>query len=250
MFGCVMQTQPDFSPDQPHIVIVTYNINFGMVNPQNVVNFLSEVDADIICLQETHKYWETFLNENLKQQYPYSIYKDFGGAGGIAILSKHQVENVTIVEPNEGWFPAIYSDIQTPIGKVQILNVHLKPPLSEQGSVSVSAYYDTPDLHLKEIQGFLQQIDLNKPLIIAGDFNENENDRAINWLNNQGFTDSLSEYDMYGKTWKWKVFPLITLKNRYDHIIFSDNFHCTGAGVIDINASDHMPVISVLTSKK
>jgi endonuclease/exonuclease/phosphatase family metal-dependent hydrolase len=86
------------------------------------------------------------------------------------------------------------------------------------------------------------------PLIIAGDFNENESKEGIAWLKTQDFTDALSLYDEHSPTWQLKV-PLITLKNRYDHVMLSRHLSCTGATVVNVNASDHMPIVAVIVSK-
>lgn len=243
--GCASLPKPDFEPDGPALRVVTYNINWGFSTPYKVVRYLIDADADIICLQETHGYWEAFLKKYLAMSYPYSSFHSAGGAGGIAFMSKYELNNVKAIEAEAGWFPALYAEVMTDIGTVQFLNVHLKPPLSESGSATVSAYYESTNVHQKEIAHFLKGTDMNAPLIIAGDFNENERKKAIRTLLNHGFTDALSLYDKKSYTWLWRVMPGITLKNRYDHIVFSKHFSCTGAQVSDIRASDHEPVMAV-----
>jgi len=249
-FGCTTLPQPDFSPDQPCLKVVTYNVNWGFVKPQNVVDFISKADADVICFQETHRHWETLLKTRLKERYPHCVFKEWSGAGGLAIMSRHKLDNIKLIRPTEGWFPALLADIQTPIGLIQVLNVHLRPPLSDRGSFRPSAYYKTPDIHLKELQGFLADTDAKKALIITGDFNEHENKKAMQWLLEQGFTDALSTYDSSSKTWKWNTSYGITLNNRYDHIVISKHLQCTGAKVTEVKASDHMPVMAVVVPKE
>ncbi len=248
--GCGTHTEPTFVCEEPCLKIVTYNVNFGFVNPQNVVDYLAGSNADIICLQETHKYWEATLKTHLSKQYQYFEFRDWPGAGGIAIMSKYELNNAILIEPSDGWFPALLADVKTPLGYVQCLNVHLRPPLSDMGSVSASAYYQAPEIHLNELQNFIAKADANRPLIIAGDFNENENKKAIQWLFEQGFTDALSTYDTYSKTWKWKTSVGVTLKNRYDHILFNKDLNCIGALVEQVEASDHLPVFAIVVSKK
>ena len=69
--GCSPHAEPNFVCEEPCLRIVTYNVNFGFVNPQNVVDYLTGSNADIISLQETHEYWETTLKTHLKKQYQY-----------------------------------------------------------------------------------------------------------------------------------------------------------------------------------
>ena len=111
--------------------------------------------------------------------------------------------------------------------------------------MTVSAYYNAPDIHVKEVKGFVKNTSPDVPLIIAGDFNENESRDGVVWLKTQGFIDALSIYDERSPTWVWKVPFLVTLKNRYDHIMLSRHLRCTGAEVVKVNASDHMPVMAV-----
>lgn len=244
--GCASLREAEFSPDVPHLKVVSYNINWGFVKPGNVADFLREVDADVICLQETHRYWEVFLKERLGGRYRHSVFEERGGAGGIAIMSKYKLEKVELIEPKSGWFPSLLAEVRTPIGLLQFLNVHLKPPLSDEGSVRISALYRTPNIHLKEIEEFVAIMDSAKPLVIAGDFNEDERGKAIRWLIDKGFVDALSVYDTYSKTWEWEVSSGIKFKNRYDHIILSKGLDCTGARVMQVEASDHMPVLAVI----
>ncbi|MHC4545924.1 MAG: endonuclease/exonuclease/phosphatase family protein [Planctomycetota bacterium] len=248
--GCASLPETDFSPDIPHVKIVSYNVNWGFVKPGNVADFLSDVDADVICMQETHRYWEVFLKEWLLERYPHSAFEGWGGAGGIAIMSKYKLEKVKLIEPKSGWFPSLLAEVRTPIGLVQFLNVHLKPPLSDEGTVRLSALYRTPNIHLKEIEEFVAKTDSTKPLVIAGDFNEDEGGKAIRWLNDKGFMDALSIYDTYTKTWEWKVYGAIRLKNRYDHIMVSKGLDCVGARVTKVDASDHMPVLAVIVPSR
>jgi endonuclease/exonuclease/phosphatase family metal-dependent hydrolase len=248
--GCRSLPEPDFSPAEPNLKVITYNVNWGFAQPQNVVEFLSKGDADIICLQETHDRWEAVLRTHLATTYPYSIFEDWtGAAGGIAVMSRYALRNVRLLAaPAAGWFPAIRAEVETPIGPIQLLNVHLKPPVSEEGLVTASAYYTAPSVHLDELRVFLSTVDTHRPLIIAGDFNENEKAKAIKWLLDQGYQDALSIYDRRTKTWIWPTPLGIKLKNRFDHIIVNSRLMCTGARVINVEASDHMPVMAVIVS--
>ena len=264
MVGCTSQPEPDPvstesvlvpteaepAPLAPTLRVVTYNINWGCPHPNQVASYLLESDADVICLQETHPQWETLLNDHLVETYPYGTFHTWRGAGGIAIISKYPLNNIRLLEPLAGWFPALIVEVDTNLGTVQILNVHLRPPLDDNASATVSAYLDSSKIHQKELAGFLQSANLDEPLLITGDFNENEHRSAIKALLNDGFTDALSLYDTRSSTWSWRTSSEFTLKDRYDHILFNKHFNCTVAKVVDVRASDHQPVMAVLTENK
>jgi len=242
--GCASLPKPNFSPNQVHIRIVTYNINWGAPRPQVVVDYLAQIDADIVFLQETHSHWEMFLMNQLKIQYPYTVFRDNRGAGGNAFLSKYPIKNAQVIKSDEGWFPALYGEVKTPIGTMQLLNVHLRPPLSENGRATISSVYQTPRIHSKEMEDYFQKVDPARPIIIAGDFNENESGNACQWLIDKQFTDCLSVYDHKSKTWHWRLPMGLSLKERYDHIFISEQMRCSGARVDNTNASDHEPVVA------
>ena len=248
--GCAGTQEPDFAPQQPHIKIVTYNVNWGFVHPDKVARYLSVENADVICLQETHRYWKESLHKKLNRQYPYGKFREWGQAGGIAIISKYELYDANLIEPNDNWFPAFYTWVDTPIGKIQILNVHLKPPLSEEGKFSAAAYLETGDHHKMELERFLGRTDPNQPMIILGDFNENEKGKAISQLIEAGWTDALSRYDKKTNTWIWQTSAGLEIKNRYDHILYNGFLKCTAARVTNIEASDHLPVTAVIVQKQ
>jgi endonuclease/exonuclease/phosphatase family metal-dependent hydrolase len=142
------------------------------------------------------------------------------------------------------------AEVDSGIGKVRLLNVHLRPPLSDKGSATISALYNSPDIHRKELKQFIRDSGQDIPLIIAGDFNEHEAGKGLSWLFANGFTDALSIYDNSSDTWVWELGYGLQLDDRYDHLIFSKQLKCTGAKVLKIdNASDHMPVLGVFIKK-
>lgn len=243
--GCHSLPKAVFTPEGISLRIVTYNVNMRGYAP-GAADFLYEVDADIVCLQETHDQWESYLREHLSERYPYRIFHNARGAGGISILSKHPLRARQVIPSEAGWFPALYAVAETPMGDIGVLNVHLKPPLSDSGSVSAYALIDTPQIHEKEIMEFFEALAPDIPVIVAGDLNEDDAGKACQWLQKQGYTDSLPLFDRKSPTWIWRTKPGFVLKGRYDHIFVHRRLQCTGAGVFTVKASDHEPVLSVV----
>jgi len=242
--------QPDFAPTVPHVTVVTYNVNFGLAQPEHVTRFLSEAQASVICLQETHPRWEGILRTALEEEYPHCVFQEWQEAGGMAVMSRYEVRRVRVLEPRAGWWPALLVDVATPLGTIQVLNVHLKPPLTERGCISLGAYCRAPAVHCRELAEYLAYVDRSRPLIVAGDFNENELGMAMRSLEDQGFASALSSYDRRSKTWYWKTLLGLVVNDRYDHILFNDHLDCTGAEVVATAGSDHLPVRAVLVRRE
>jgi len=248
--GCTSLRLPDFAPASPRLRVITYNINWGAADREAVVTYLREADADIVCLQETHPQWEALLKSRLAQVYPHSRFITAGGAGGIAIMAKSPLHDVRVLPAEAGWFPALSARVDTAIGRVHVLNVHLRPPLSERGSATPSALYQSPKIHRAELEAFLDAMDPAAPLLVAGDFNEDEDDGGAGQLVAKGFVDALSSFDRRTRTWEWPVASGITLRRRYDHIMSNAPLRCTGARVDDVTASDHFPVYAVFVAAR
>ena len=248
--SCSSLPEPQMNPVEPHLKVVTYNVNWGGNKADLVARYLIESDADIIFLQETHKAWEKYLKHFLAAKYPHAEFKHSRGAGGIAFFSKYPLHDVKLIKPQAGWFPGLKARVETKLGAIQLLNVHLKPPLSDTGSVSLSAYYQTQFIHKAELKELLAEFDPEQPLIIAGDFNENEDKAGIQSVMKRGFESALLNFDDESPTWKWNLSYGLSWSDRYDHLIYNKFLRCTGAQVKDIPASDHFPVMAVFTKEK
>jgi len=246
--ACVSARKPEV-PTGPYFRVLTYNVNWGGPMPELAVKAIKDCDADIVCLQETNPQWEKLLRDSLAGEYPYMKFRRSGGAGGQGFLSRLPMKEIDYITEKAGWFPAWIVEVDTPAGTVQFMNVHLRPPLSERGGVSLSALSSTKDIRLQEVKDIHPRLDENVPAIIIGDFNENMSGSASRWLNKKGLKDALVEFDPYGKTWQWKT-SFGTFSGSFDHIFYTPHLYCLEAGVVREGASDHFPVTAVFQSRE
>lgn len=231
-------------PDVPRVSVMSYNVNFGLAGDRATVRAVAQRDADVIFLQETTPEWEAALRTEMSSTYPHIAFKQSQGAGGLGVLSKLPIKSIDYLPP-QSWFPAARIVLDTPIGEVQLLNVHLRPPISDRGSV-VSGYFNTKGVREAEIATFAQSLDPKMPTLIVGDFNENDTGRAMQWLREHGYTSALGEFQPYAKTWRWRT-SVGTLRGRYDHLCYNAKLRPLHAEVRDAGRSDHLPVVGVFT---
>ena len=229
-------------PAGPTVRVMTYNVNWGGARPDLAVMAIREADADVVCLQETTPEWEAYLRLELAATYPHLMFRHSGGAGGLAFLSRNPLEDVEYIQ-TPGWFPGWLVRAETSIGTVQFLAVHLRPPLGENGGVSVSGYLRSREVRVREVQTLHARLNASAPAIILGDFNENESGEAFQWLIGQGLINALASADGQTHTWEWRT-SLDTLRNRFDHILLSPNLRAEDARVMRAGASDHFPVVA------
>jgi endonuclease/exonuclease/phosphatase family metal-dependent hydrolase len=228
--------------------VLTYNVNWGGPGADLAADVIRRSGADIVCLQETTPEWERFLRDALRREYPFAEfrYSKLRAGGGLAFLTKKRGREVAYIPSDTGWFDGWIMAFGTALGPMQVLNIHLRPPVSDNGSW-VSGYINTRDDRMHELERFYNRREPNLPLLVAGDFNDGENSRAVEWLESNGLINALPQFDRNTPTWQWRV-GAVTLRRRMDHILASSPLHCCSARVLKAGASDHFPVEAVFVN--
>ncbi len=135
--GCA-HVRPFEEPTGAHFSILTYNVNYGLPRSPKAaaaaVRILAEENADVVVLQESNGAWERILTSALSRRYPHRLFRNRSAAGGMAVLSRFPLKELAWFKPSAGWFHAWLIRVETSVGPVQLVSVHLRPPLSEQRS--------------------------------------------------------------------------------------------------------------------
>ncbi len=241
--GCGTPKRPARLPtdDRPHVKVMTYNVNYGLAGDPATLAAIGDPWADIVLLQETTDSWEAAIVDSLGHRYPHRAFHHCCGAGGLGVLSRYPWTEEEVLEAEAGWFPAWRLVVDTPLGPLQILNVHLRPPVSESGSV-VSGYFSTPPIREREMEGFVQSLDPDLPTLVVGDFNENGGGRAITLLRDAGFTTALEQFDVPQSTWHWNT-SAGTISAQLDHIVHDQRLEPLDVRALPLGRSDHWPVV-------
>ncbi len=244
---------PTTQPAKPRLAlkVLSFNVNWGMPRSEQAAKVIIDSGADIVCLQETHARWERFLAPRVRGAYPYRAFRHApgNGAAGLAVLSRFPFLLKAVVQPPGAWGPAMLVEARTRIGKVQLLNVHLRPGLDDRGRVTVRQVVETLAIHRKEIAGAFEQARPTGPLIVLGDFNEGEEGGAIRWLLERKMTNALPRFDKTSPTWHWMLPGNVLVEGRLDHVLYSSELDCLSARVINVDVSDHMPVEAVIVAR-
>jgi endonuclease/exonuclease/phosphatase (EEP) superfamily protein YafD len=239
---------PDPAPQS--IRILTWNVNWGVAHPDRVAAFLRLARADIVCLQETNAEWEAELAARVGDLYPHREFRESEGrmGGGLAFLSKQRGQETAYMRSTTGWFDGWIMRFPHAGGMVPVLNVHLRPPVSESGS-AVTGYITTNDDREREIVRFASQLDPRQANIVCGDFNESTHGYAVKWLEKFGMLNALPQFDRRSPTWEWPT-PVMTLRRRMDHVMVQAcSWTCVHAQVVRVPASDHFPVVTDLVHR-
>jgi len=231
---------------EPALRVMTYNVNFGIPGDGPTLAAIEAGKADVVFLQEINRPWEQSLRAQFAQAYPHMVFYPRGGAGGVGVISRLPIREQRLIAPEgDGWFPALRLVFDSPLGPVQALVVHLRPPVSDGGSF-VSGHFTAPAIHEKEITRFCQALDRNLPTMVVGDFNEEEDGRAIAYLARAEWRmkSALPQFAPDRPTWRWPT-TFHTFERQLDHIIYDVRLEPLSAEVIDAGRSDHFPVVGV-----
>lgn len=229
------------------LTVMTYNVNFGVAGDASTLDAIAGGGADVVLLQETNAAWERSMRARLGGTYPHMRFgaPESMPAGGLAVLSRWPFE-VTHASPSDGgFFYAWRVVVHTPRGDVQALNVHLRPQVSDEGSLLVGRFTTGPN-RLRELTRHRATLSRALPTLVAGDFNEDERGDAVRSLTDAGMRSALVEFAPGAMTWRWPVGPF-TVRQRFDHVVYDPaRFECLHARVSPAGASDHLPVIARL----
>lgn len=230
------------------LVVMSYNVNFGLAGDPAGLDAIRAGAADLVVLQETTPGWEDAIraDADLAARYPHMRFRHCCGAGGLAFLSRHPLDEREYVPPPvEGaWFPAWRVVVAAPAARVQVLAVHLRPPLDERGSL-VGGYLASKPIRRAEIEHHAALLDRDPsvPALVVGDFNEDAEGGALAFLAARGLRSALHVLDPTATTWRWTT-AVGTVTARLDHIVHDARLAAVDARVLPRGRSDHFPVVA------
>ena len=225
---------------------VQFNLNFRNQRMEEFKDYLKETKPDVVTLQEVtpshmksleelqYKSYALNFSKNYpyvsreKGVYPYQVYCPFQAVGGVAILSKHPInEEKSVCLEGKG---LLWSQILVEKQPINIVSIHTYWPYP----------YRQPE-QIATIQEIFKHI--TPPTLIAGDFN------AAAW------SHSVKEIEKASKTkvvegMRWSIilakqFSIIpNFKLAIDHVLLSKEFQVEKIFVEKSLGSDHFPIVS------
>ena len=216
------------------LTVLTYNVNFEQPSDATA-RAIVEADADMVFLQETHPGWERRIRAAIGDRYPHVIFHHAPDEGGMAILSRFPITEQLHRVGVAGVFPSWRVTASTPLGSLDVLHVHLHPPL-EDGNLFVG-YFTTGDARREELLDLLGD---RTPDLVLGDFNEGEGD-AVAHLRSLGLREAQRQYPPVERTWTWRTGPT-ELEGRPDHVFVGPALRAAAVRVMQRGGSDHRPL--------
>jgi endonuclease/exonuclease/phosphatase family metal-dependent hydrolase len=235
----------DPTPGVAHFRLETYNVLQSEYDDPVTIDAIGTADADIVCLQEIQPPWEARIRERYADQYPEMLIHAGDAANGLAVLSRYPLHDQGF-HPSATEHPAWHVLVDTPMGPVQLLDVHLRSMFRGRDD-KLESYTTVDQDHLNEIDFYSEKCLESFPTIVAGDFNEEPDGTAVRYLEARGFRNALPLYHPGQGTWRdpqaWQF------QQTIDHILFNGAFEPLNSWVEQLGNSDHLPVVVHLEAK-
>ncbi len=241
--GCTTVTPARAPVDAAGAVrVATYNVNYGLSGDRAGIDAALATGADVILYQEVTAGWAQALTAAHQAESGATCrFTAAADAGGLGVCARYPIEVYEVLDNPISWFPAARVVIKTPTGPVQLLNVHLRPPFSDEGVWH--GIFGTPAIRHDELAMFMAFLDEDLPTVVAGDFNEWSGD-ALDLLEARGFASVAAMFhaDDDDHTWRWPLPVVGEVTQRLDHIFVNDRLAVQDAWVVYQGRSDHFPV--------
>ena len=196
---------------------------------------MHEVDADLILLVETNKWWQDRSLEGFADKYEYQILVDRENTYGMLVFSKLALSHIAVRHLIKKEIPSIVMQVTLNNNNNKIIfnALHPEPPVPGENPYSTDR--DTEILILgKEVA------DEKIPLIVAGDLND------VAWSYTSTLFQKVSGLlDPRRGRGFFSTFHAKYSKFRWplDHVFCSGHFRvCTMKRLRDIG-SDHFPIL-------
>lgn len=237
--------------DEPAIRVVTWNVRNECVNSETLAALIASTKPDIVALQE--------CRSDLQLDWPpdWHVHRE----GRLVTGSLHPLGSVEVSQrhhPPSKWPPAnaLRCAIQTPIGPVELVNVHLRTPrqgieevLSRRTFVdpskrdSVTSEIESRRLESEDVAEWLDGS--SDAVVIGGDFNMPVDSRIYRQFWSKYANAFSVAGNGFGHTKRTEVLGW-QYGSRIDHILTAPGWRPCGCWLGPNLGSDHLPLIADL----
>lgn len=205
------------------------NLLWNHYEPEPVIDWLHEQDADILSLSELSYIWEPFM-PRLHETWPYILHcPEFGKRGGVRLYSKWPMQRDDDYCGVYGTFGK--TSVIAPSGEtIAIGSLHLRWPWPASGP--------------EQLETFIPELEtLDADTLIAGDFNATPWSNTVQRFANVGGLEIASGI---GPSWLFRELPgwlagVIGLP--IDQIMHKGRIHILSARRMEHVRSDHFPIL-------
>ncbi len=220
--------------------VVSWNLHYGVtpgltggpaVDLDATAAYIRDQDADVVLLQEVERGWVLAGGTDLLQYLADALDMNYVYAGahdlqfGNAILSRYEITDADMIRLPYGAGPqgrsAVLGTVETSAGPIQFVSVHLQ-------------HKDDDATRVEEVQALLAALKPVPARMIAGDYNDTPDSRAVALMLEAGYVSAQDELWHEQDTYVGSDFNA-----RIDYQ-FLDGVTGSGFGIGDSPRSDHL----------
>lgn len=253
---------PDQSEDRPNrLSVITYNTHrmgmFRKPRENEVIRYLLQQDADLVCLQEVEVYKDkqyltlAELKQAFGQQYPYSyfdfaVYNERRQFGNVVFSKYPLIHKQTIRYPSRANISS-RCDVVAGNDTLRLITNHLESnrfgrddfeEMKQKYSVAHAA-------RVEQAKCVRAEMDRSPyPLLVVGDFNDLPVSATYWHIRRWDMRDAFlsTSWGRYGATLVKGIFAV-----RIDYILCSRSIQPVECRVDKVEGSDHYPLRAVVT---
>jgi len=223
-----IQNDGDYVP----LTVLNSNLLYANTNYQAQLNIIAEHNPDLIAFQEYTPKWHANISDQLVN-YPYSVIEPADGSFGIALYSKHPINNGSI-DPQSRPYPTIRADIQIDNFNVHVMAVHPPPPINSDRYLNRN----------RNMQTIALDANLQKSAtLVIGDFNATPWTAHFSDMLSTGRLRNASTGHSLHATWPTSNYAL---RIPIDHILVNQKIAVEQFDSIYLDGSDHKNILSRL----
>ncbi|MGQ0510635.1 MAG: endonuclease/exonuclease/phosphatase family protein [Betaproteobacteria bacterium] len=211
------------------LVVASANIQYRNPDARALVEWLRKEKADLAIVLEVAPAHVRELEA--VADYPHRRIVPDDGAFGIAVLSRHRLADVRVIEGAAG-IPRIEAVVQLPRGQVRLTALHPMPPLTTEDHFARNRL-------LRALADAAAAS--SAPSIIAGDLNATPWSSAFAGLADRGLRRATG----LAPTWPAAAAGLMGIP--IDHVLVSQQWRTVASRAGPNLGSDHLPVLATLT---
>ncbi len=227
---------------------MTYNIYVANPTISEVVRLVREVDADVVCLQETILQSQSELRRELSGKYPHMAFHIGKVGNGPGVLSKQPFRRSRYVSSAHGFNGYWIGEFSLGGRSVQIVNVHLHPTTVVNRGLRAlwRGWRSSEATRGLEVQQLVPLLAPQLPTIMLGDFNSLPGTATYERVIGYGFVDCFSEgHAPSGATPTFNGnIRGIPLPVRVDYVFRRGELRAIQSRVLSEGSSDHYPVVT------
>lgn len=258
----IIAFQPFRYEGKAELKVLTWNVHCslgaGKSRQQAIAEFVLKVDADLVLLNEYNQDSCMIIDSMLRDRYPFTVERNSHQKSGDIFYGKRKMSNTGRVfrrKEVEG-IQITKTTIAIDDDSVQIFGIHMASNHYDGSTFDKEIESDTTsyDRYKKaqEIRCFQAHwtkkalLESKHPVIVMGDMNDFNCSAPLDTLISCGLKDSWWEGgNGYGATFHdgW-------MRLRIDHILHSKELKLESIKVIEMDLSDHNPVVAGFSISK